>query len=552
MVAQSIQESTKINHIHGLIDPVLQKISVKGKIGYILQIDSNGQKIKLFTTNLENFPYGDLEKYRAHLKQVDPKTAPEESKKRWNRVYYVHKLTKPVRDIEYVIAKSEAERGAKPFESFAVDLILYQLIEQDGKSEPYVFLIKRTDGAWAIPGGMVDPGETFREAALREVEEESGIPRNKIDLDPTPLTQKKALDRLTADKRFVTTTVFTGKYLGAQTDQFKPQEGETTAGGWFKLDQVPNPLFADHQEFLEKLAMKLKEPKIATTLRKYAMKLIMAYSHRDEHVINQLKKWFEAYSPILKVKENQINEYQKKIEIFRKKAMKASVLGNKLFKLRKILPKVEQILKTSKNILESYQELKNVLTSEDPNIQKLHEAFKNVAERSVQLLKEEKSLDQVIKKEDSLILSQIGKLKAMEFDIAEDELERLQRLKYLEEAQKTHPEIDYLIHHELDHLVSFFEHLETNLQEHLMPYFEAGFIFKTKEEKIAAVNKYLEQELDQKIPGDFIILRDLSEELGIELELVQDVAKKFAQMHSDELVVEKIDNTTYLRWKQIH
>ena len=37
-------------------------------------------------------------------------------------------------------------------------------------------LIRRTDnGNWALPGGAMDPGESMTEAAVREVEEETGI-----------------------------------------------------------------------------------------------------------------------------------------------------------------------------------------------------------------------------------------------------------------------------------------------------------------------------------------------------------------------------------------
>src|SRR4030095_4807844 len=46
------------------------------------------------------------------------------------------------------------------------------VIVQDGK----IILIKRSDsGLWAVPGGLVEVGETLAEAAERELHEETGV-----------------------------------------------------------------------------------------------------------------------------------------------------------------------------------------------------------------------------------------------------------------------------------------------------------------------------------------------------------------------------------------
>lgn len=52
------------------------------------------------------------------------------------------------------------------------------LIDRDGR----ILLVRRRfepgEGLWSIPGGLVELGETVREAALRELEEETGLKAN--------------------------------------------------------------------------------------------------------------------------------------------------------------------------------------------------------------------------------------------------------------------------------------------------------------------------------------------------------------------------------------
>jgi 8-oxo-dGTP diphosphatase len=38
-----------------------------------------------------------------------------------------------------------------------------------------LLIVRRSDGRWWIPGGRVEEGETFAEAAIREVAEETGV-----------------------------------------------------------------------------------------------------------------------------------------------------------------------------------------------------------------------------------------------------------------------------------------------------------------------------------------------------------------------------------------
>jgi bis(5'-nucleosidyl)-tetraphosphatase len=46
------------------------------------------------------------------------------------------------------------------------------------------FLLMRHHRRWDLPKGHCEAGESFREAALRETEEETGISAKQIELDP--------------------------------------------------------------------------------------------------------------------------------------------------------------------------------------------------------------------------------------------------------------------------------------------------------------------------------------------------------------------------------
>ncbi|MBF6614651.1 MAG: TIGR03668 family PPOX class F420-dependent oxidoreductase [Chloroflexi bacterium] len=102
-----------------------------------------------------------------------------------------------------------------------------------------ILLTKREDyEAWCMPGGHVDPAESIAQAAMREVEEETGL---KVRL--TRLVGIYSRPRwLNGDYHIV---LFTAEVVGGT---FQMQSGEVVDIGYFDLADLPVPLLIGQRE----------------------------------------------------------------------------------------------------------------------------------------------------------------------------------------------------------------------------------------------------------------------------------------------------------------
>lgn len=125
------------------------------------------------------------------------------------------------------------------------------------------FWRKKDVGAWMIPKGMIEEGETPVEAALREFEEEVGI---QLDLDPFPLCRvRQAAGKIV-------------EAFGAEGDldaskirsiyfkvEWPPRSGslqsypEVSQGRWMGMDEARRLMLPSQRPMLAALEEKLAE-----------------------------------------------------------------------------------------------------------------------------------------------------------------------------------------------------------------------------------------------------------------------------------------------------
>ena len=121
------------------------------------------------------------------------------------------------------------------------------LLNREGK----VFVAQRIDStleAWQMPQGGLDPGENPEEGALRELEEETGIPRDKVEIvavAPAPLTYDlppELVGKLWKGRwRGQQQHWYLARFLGENSDvNIETAEPEFRAWRWADPEELPH------------------------------------------------------------------------------------------------------------------------------------------------------------------------------------------------------------------------------------------------------------------------------------------------------------------------
>ncbi|RPJ03914.1 MAG: NUDIX hydrolase [Spirochaetaceae bacterium] len=148
--------------------------------------------------------------------------------------------------------KTEKEKGPCPIcgrwknRAMTVDSVVIR----DG----HVLLIRRNNdpfkGFWALPGGYMDFDETSQEAAMRELNEETGLVAKGGDFIGVYSQPARHPQQVVSAVYLV--TEFTGKAIAGD---------DAAETAWFALDDIPSELAFDHRQIIEDAIKYFKTPR---------------------------------------------------------------------------------------------------------------------------------------------------------------------------------------------------------------------------------------------------------------------------------------------------
>ena len=97
----------------------------------------------------------------------------------------------------------------------------------------------KPDGVWALPKGLIDPGEDARATALREVREETGVEPG----DAQRLGDVKYVYSRGGERIFKVVIFYLSRARGGRIDDLDPRmRVEVAEARWLPLDDAPRLL----------------------------------------------------------------------------------------------------------------------------------------------------------------------------------------------------------------------------------------------------------------------------------------------------------------------
>lgn len=123
-----------------------------------------------------------------------------------------------------------------------------------------ILLQKRQDGYWGLPGGLMDLGESYEEAATREVFEETGLTVKNLILLNVFSGSDYYLKVSNGDELYAVTAVY---YTRDASGAIKIDYSESQKISYFSIDSLPESIADSYRRFIEQFKDRVKEEGIS-------------------------------------------------------------------------------------------------------------------------------------------------------------------------------------------------------------------------------------------------------------------------------------------------
>jgi predicted NUDIX family NTP pyrophosphohydrolase len=119
------------------------------------------------------------------------------------------------------------------------------------------FWMKRDEGAWSIPKGLVEKGESPLDAAKREFEEETGFKADGefVDLGELKQPSRKVVHAWALEKNIDETEVVSNEFAieWPKKSGIIREYPEIDKAGWFDVDQAKKKILKGQAGFIDRL-----------------------------------------------------------------------------------------------------------------------------------------------------------------------------------------------------------------------------------------------------------------------------------------------------------